>query len=87
MLFRSKMPRTISPFFQILGKGLVPKRSGTDVFQKQSHAAIADALAETILRELASRGQDSSMEGIGHCIGMLHVLKDMLTDGKQTCPM
>jgi E3 ubiquitin-protein ligase HUWE1 len=81
-----KMPRTISPLFQILGKGLVPKRSGTDAFQKQSHAGIADALAETILNELGPREQESSMENIGHCIGMLHVLKDMLTDGKETRP-
>lgn len=77
-----KMSRSISPFFQILGKGLVPKRSGTDAFQKQSHAAIADALAETILGQLSLGKEDSSMENIGHCIGMLHVLKDMLTDGK-----
>jgi E3 ubiquitin-protein ligase HUWE1 len=80
----SKMSDTISPFFQILGKGLVNKRGGTDGFQKQSHAAIADALAETILRELAPRGQESSIENISHWIGMLHVLKDILVDGKQS---
>lgn len=78
-----KMFRTVSPFFQILGKGLIPKRSGTDVFQKQSHAAVADALAETILRELATNEQEFSVESTGQRIGMLHVLKDMLTDGKQ----
>jgi E3 ubiquitin-protein ligase HUWE1 len=77
-----KMSRTVSPFFQILGKGLIHKRGGTDVFQKQSHVAIADALAETILRELALSEQDSSIEHIGHRIGMLHVLKDMFIDGK-----
>jgi E3 ubiquitin-protein ligase HUWE1 len=78
-----KMFRTVSPFFQILGKGLIPKRSGTDVFQKQSHAAVAGALAETILRELAPHEEEFSVENTGQRIGMLHVLKDMLTDGKQ----
>jgi E3 ubiquitin-protein ligase HUWE1 len=81
-----KMSRTISPFFQILGKGLVPKRSGTDAFQKQGLATIADALAETVLNELSSREDESSMEYVGHCVGMIRVVKDMLIDGKITLP-
>jgi hypothetical protein len=45
------MNRTIPQFFQTLGKSLVSKRGGVDGFQKQSHAAIADALAEAVLSE------------------------------------
>jgi E3 ubiquitin-protein ligase HUWE1 len=75
----SKMSRTISPFFQTLGKALVTKRN-PESFQKQSHASIADALAETILQQLSPPAQESTIENYSYWIGILHVLKDMLID-------
>lgn len=75
-----KIPRqAISPFFQILGKSLISKRA-TDGFQKQSHAAIADALAETILFELNSIGNNFTNEYARYWMGIIHILKDMLVD-------
>jgi E3 ubiquitin-protein ligase HUWE1 len=76
----SKMSRTISPFFQTLGKCLVSKR-GVDDYQKWSHAAIADALVETILQQLG-RYEERSVENLTFWIGMIHVLKDMLIECK-----
>ena len=75
----SKMSRTMSPFFQTLGKALVTKRN-PEPFQKQSHATVADALAETILQQLSPPAQESTIENYSYWIGMLHVLKDMLID-------
>jgi E3 ubiquitin-protein ligase HUWE1 len=77
----SKMSRSISPFFQTLGKALITKRN-PEAFQKQSHIAMAEALAETMLQQLAPSENESSIENFSYWIGMLHVLKDMLIDGK-----
>lgn len=77
----SKMPRTISPFFQILGKALVMKRN-PDNFQKQGYAAIADALAETVIGQLTPAGKEASSENYNYWIGMINVVKDILIDGK-----
>jgi len=79
-----KLTGTISPFFQTLGKGLASKSrgGGHDPFQKQSHYAIADALAETILGQLAPRVEEPAVENTTHWMGALDVLKDMLIDGK-----
>ena len=76
----NKMSRTISPFFQTLGKCLVTKR-GVDDYQKWSHAAIADSLVETILQQLG-RYEERSVENFTFWIGMIHVLKDMLIECK-----
>ncbi|KAH6682847.1 hypothetical protein B0J14DRAFT_647073 [Halenospora varia] len=75
----TKMSRTISPFFQTLGKALVFKRN-PDPFQKQSHASIAKALATTILKQLTPSEEASSIENYSYWVGTLHVLKDMLVD-------
>ncbi|KAH8601879.1 hypothetical protein B0O99DRAFT_680995 [Bisporella sp. PMI_857] len=75
-----RMPLTFNPFFKTLGRGLVSKRSGADPFQKQNHAAVADSLAETILRALIPRGPEASAENLAHWIGALNGLKDMLID-------
>jgi E3 ubiquitin-protein ligase HUWE1 len=75
-----KMARAISPFFQTLGKALVPKRN-SDAFQKYTHIAIADALAETILAQLSIAGNGTSIETYSSWIGILHVLNDMLIEG------
>jgi E3 ubiquitin-protein ligase HUWE1 len=77
----SKMARTISPFFQILGKSLVMKRN-TDSFQKQGYAAVADALAETVIGQLTRFGKESSSENYSYWIGMISAVKDLLIDGK-----
>lgn len=77
----SKICRTISPFFQTLGKALVTKRS-PEPFQKQSHVAIAEALAKTILAQLAPIDVERSLENYSYWIGMLHTLDDMLVDSK-----
>ncbi|RDL40186.1 Hect, E3 ligase [Venustampulla echinocandica] len=74
-----KMSRTVSPFFQTLGKALVLKRN-PEGFQKQSHAAIARALADTALLWLIPSKQASPIEQYSYWIGMLHVLKEMLID-------
>lgn len=76
----SKLPRTISPFFQTLGKALVPKRN-SDAFQKYTHIAIADSLAETILDQLLLGGNGSKIDNYSYWVGMLHVLNDMLIEG------
>jgi E3 ubiquitin-protein ligase HUWE1 len=75
-----KMSRTVSPFFQTLGKALVPKRN-SDAFQKYTHVAIAESLAETILEQLNRGGIGTLVENYSYWIGILHVLNDMLIEG------
>jgi E3 ubiquitin-protein ligase HUWE1 len=77
----SKMSRSISPFFQILGKSLVTKRT-SDTFQKQSHVAIAEALADTVMSQFTLAGKESSPENYNYWVGILNVLRDVLIDGK-----
>jgi E3 ubiquitin-protein ligase HUWE1 len=77
----SKVSRTISPFFQTLGKSLVNKRGTADGFQKQSHGEIATALAEILLAELNPEKGYYSFEGASHWMGIVDVLKDVLVDG------
>lgn len=79
-----KMPHTVSPFFQTLGKNLITKRNSTDNFQKQSHAAIADALAIVLLGELNPDRDHYHFEAATHWMGILDVLKNVLIDGKYT---
>lgn len=76
----SKMHRTVSPFFQTLGKGLVPKRN-IDSFQKQTHIAIAESLAETIIAQLSLEVEGTTMEKYSYWITLLQVLSDMLIEG------
>jgi E3 ubiquitin-protein ligase HUWE1 len=79
----SKISRTISPFFQTLGKSLVNKRGTAEGFQKQSHGDIANALAEILLAELNPMRGHYSFEGASHWMGIVDVLKDVLVDGMQ----
>lgn len=78
----AKMSRTISPFFQTVGKALMTKRN-PDSFQKQGHVAIADALAEAVLSQLTPPANDT-VEGFSYNIAMLHVLNDMLIELART---
>ncbi|KAK2627602.1 hypothetical protein QTJ16_003568 [Diplocarpon rosae] len=74
-----KIPRVIRPFFQTLGKALVTKRT-PDSFQKQGHLAIADALAESILGQLAPSADESSVENYTYLIGIVDTLSNMLIE-------
>ncbi|KAH8811575.1 hypothetical protein F5884DRAFT_876864 [Xylogone sp. PMI_703] len=78
-----KLPRTISPFFQTLGKALVTKRH-PDLFQKQRNTAIAEALAETLLGQLNKLGaEEQSGEQFAYWVGLTLALKEMLIDSKK----
>ncbi|PMD45728.1 hypothetical protein L207DRAFT_578634 [Hyaloscypha variabilis F] len=79
----SKMPRIISPFFQLLGKALVPKRN-PDTFQKQGYLSIADALAETVISQLAPAENESSPRNYNYWLGMINVVRDLLIDGSRS---
>ncbi|KAG9234891.1 hypothetical protein BJ875DRAFT_483741 [Amylocarpus encephaloides] len=74
-----KMPRTISLFFQTLGRNLVHKRT-PDAFQKQSHAAIANALAQTMVLQLEAPENMTTTDVYSYWISILPVLKDTLLD-------
>ena len=76
----SKMSRTISPFFQTLGKCLVNKQR-VDDYQKSTCAGIADALVDAIVQQLG-RFEEPSVENFTFLIGMIHVLKDTLIECK-----
>jgi E3 ubiquitin-protein ligase HUWE1 len=76
----SKMSRTVSPFFQTVGKCLVNKQR-VDDYQKSTYPGIADVLVDTILQQL-DRYEDSSIENFTFWIGIIHVLKDMLIECK-----
>ncbi|KAG4029287.1 hypothetical protein MFRU_016g00450 [Monilinia fructicola] len=77
-----RMPRVIGPFFQNVGKVLLSKRN-PDAYYRQNHATIAEALAESVLKQLARPGDDNSVDNYSYWIGMLHVLKDMLIDSSR----
>ncbi len=76
----SKMSRTISPFFQTLGKALVTRRGQESTFQKQYFSAIAEALADSMLQQLTPFVDKNSSENYSYLIGMLHVLNDMVIE-------
>jgi E3 ubiquitin-protein ligase HUWE1 len=78
----SRMPRSISLFFQMLGKNLFSKR--LDDYQKWSHTCIANALAETVLRQLRRHEEDRLVENFTSWIGMIHVAKDMFIESKHS---
>ncbi|ESZ95736.1 hypothetical protein SBOR_3890 [Sclerotinia borealis F-4128] len=77
-----RMPRVIGPFFQNVGKVLLSKRS-LELYYRQSHATIAEALSESVLKQLARPGDDNSNENYSYWIGLLSVLKDMLIDSSR----
>lgn len=78
----TRMPRVIGPFFQNVGKVLLTKRS-PDPYYRQNHTTVAEALSESILKQLARPGDDNSIENYQYLIGLLHVLKDMLIDSSR----
>jgi len=76
-LLHSFMPTTF-PFFQYLGKALLPRRQ-RDPYQRLRHFQTADVLAETILDQL-SAGDNPSTTDYHYWIVMLHTLHEMLID-------
>ncbi|KAI9824603.1 MAG: hypothetical protein M1832_001693 [Thelocarpon impressellum] len=58
----SRLPSAITPFFQGLGKVLVPKRQ-FDSYQKQNAVMVAEAIAEAVIAQLQppSRSEDLSI--------------------------
>lgn len=74
-----KMPQTIRPLLQTLGKAVVTKRN-PDSFQKQYHLALADALVESIMSQLIVFGEESSVENFTYWGGLLSVINQMLID-------
>ncbi|EHK98225.1 putative E3 ubiquitin-protein ligase TOM1-like protein [Glarea lozoyensis 74030] len=74
-----KMSRTVSPFFQTLGKALVIKRS-PEGYQKQSHSSIAKALADSLYQELSVAEAPLTRDKFSYWNGVLSVLKEMLID-------
>jgi E3 ubiquitin-protein ligase HUWE1 len=77
----SKMPATISLFFQGLGKALISKRN-IEPYQRQSHVLIADALAETVLLQLLPFFNESTSENYTFWIVMLGIVKDLLINSE-----
>jgi E3 ubiquitin-protein ligase HUWE1 len=83
----SKMPPNISSFFQVLGKALTTNKRSPDMYQRQCYTTIADALAETVLDQLApiETESDSTIANYTFWIVMLGTIKDMLIHG-MLCP-
>ncbi|KAJ5037929.1 uncharacterized protein L3040_006805 [Drepanopeziza brunnea f. sp. 'multigermtubi'] len=77
-----KMPKVIKPFFQTLGKALVSKRA-TDSFLKQGHLSIAEALAESMIGQLAAVDDECSSETYSYWSGIIAVLNDMLVESSR----
>ncbi|KFY22750.1 hypothetical protein V493_06345 [Pseudogymnoascus sp. VKM F-4281 (FW-2241)] len=78
-----KMPISISIFFQVIGKGLVPKRT-PDTFQRQSNVSIANAIVETVLSQLTSVSDESSSETYTFWVLMFRTVKDILVNNART---
>lgn len=78
VLLHSLMPTTF-PFFQTIGKALVPRRE-RDNFIRAHHMAIAEALAETILEQLKPSEKETTMKDLHYWIVMLHTVHEMLVD-------
>ncbi|KFY45111.1 hypothetical protein V494_01149 [Pseudogymnoascus sp. VKM F-4513 (FW-928)] len=74
-----KIPISMSIFFQVIGKGLVPKRT-PDSFQRQSNVSIANAIVETVLSQLKSVGDESSSETYTFWVLMFRTVKDILVN-------
>ncbi|TAQ88206.1 hypothetical protein B7494_g3474 [Chlorociboria aeruginascens] len=73
-----QIPGTITPFFQVLGRALVVKRI-PDPYHKQSLGFVAEALAQTILDQLA-RETESTAKNYAYWIRLLRVIDTMVTD-------
>ncbi|CAD6504998.1 BgTH12-00497 [Blumeria graminis f. sp. triticale] len=77
-----KLPRIISPFFQTLGRALLPKRT-LDVFQKQCHFSIAETLAATVLEQLKIGKDPVSADIYTNWLGMIAVIHELLMESSR----
>lgn len=77
-LLHSLTPSTL-PFFQTLGKTLLPRR-GSDAYLRSHHLAIAEALAETVLEQLKMPQEKLTVGDLHYWIVMSHTLREMLID-------
>ncbi|OBT49275.1 hypothetical protein VE00_00448 [Pseudogymnoascus sp. WSF 3629] len=78
-----KMPISMSIFFQVIGKGLVPKRT-PDSYQRQNNVAIANAIVEAVLSQLKSVSDESSSETYTFWVMMFRTVKDILVNNART---
>ncbi|KAK3304364.1 uncharacterized protein B0T15DRAFT_503638 [Chaetomium strumarium] len=77
-LLHSLAPSSL-PFFQTIGKALFPRR-GLDFYLRSHHLDIAEALAETVLKQLQMPEQKLTARDLHYWIVMFHVLHGMLID-------
>lgn len=75
----SKVAPTIAPFFQVLGKSLLTKRT-LDGYGRQTHGAIADALTSTILQNLLPMGEEPTVANFHYWTVMLETIKELLVN-------
>lgn len=76
-LLNTMMPG-ILPFFQTLGKALLPRR--IDSYVRSQHLDIGEALADTILEQLKLSQNQSTAKEFHHWAMMFHMLHEMLVD-------
>ncbi|KAK4198469.1 putative E3 ubiquitin-protein ligase TOM1-like protein [Triangularia verruculosa] len=76
-LLRSLQPNVL-PFFQTMGKSLMPRRS--QGFYASSQLTIAETLANTALDQLKLSQEKLTGQGFQHWIIMFHALHEMLID-------
>ncbi|KAK4190222.1 putative E3 ubiquitin-protein ligase TOM1-like protein [Podospora australis] len=76
-LLHGTMPN-ILPFFQTIGKALLPRR--LESFSRTRHFRIADALVETVLEQLKPTQEKLGAKEFQQWIMMFHGLHEMLID-------
>ena len=65
------------PFFQTIGKSLLPRRSSPDVYSRARHLTIAEALADTVLEQLRSAPKNADRQ---YLVIMLQSVYETLVD-------
>ncbi|EON99369.1 putative e3 ubiquitin-protein ligase ptr1 + rna transporter 1 protein [Phaeoacremonium minimum UCRPA7] len=78
VLLHSLMPTTF-PFFQTLGKTLLPRRE-RDAYCRAKHMQIADALAATVLDQIKPSKDEITTKDFHYWIVLLHSVHEMLID-------
>ncbi|KAI9847392.1 MAG: hypothetical protein M1837_002581 [Sclerophora amabilis] len=79
----SQIPTTITPFFQGLGRFLIPKRQ-SDPFQKQNAIVVAEALAGAALEQLnffPNMEISSVRDQYTYLLSMLRSLSQLMVEG------
>jgi E3 ubiquitin-protein ligase HUWE1 len=83
LLLHSMMPTTF-PFFQQLGKALLPRRDQRDSYSRPRHLEIARVLAGAVLDQLrpSMASNETSSKRFHYWIIMLHTIHEILVDRK-----